>query len=156
MNSTAVAPALAAGYDRATFEAFVEGRDDPGWIVDLRRRAFADYEDKRAAPLDPEEWKRVDLRAFQPNNYSIRPQAPTHPQADSRPQAETLAQFETLLADRAQFGGSVAHVDGTSTRAVLDETLARKGALFGDLTTLVRDHRKLLEPHLLTRGVLAA
>src|SRR5262245_32389270 len=141
MNSaSAVAAPIAAGYDRSTFEAFLETRDEPGWVSDLRRKAFAVYEEKLAVPLDPEEWKRVDLRAFQPGKYAIRPQA-------------SGAQFATLLADRAQFVGSVAHVDGNSTRFVLDESLAKKGVLFGDLATLVREHRDRIEPHLLTRGV---
>ncbi|MGE3313673.1 MAG: Fe-S cluster assembly protein SufD [Planctomycetaceae bacterium] len=147
MNSAStVAAPSAAGYDRSTFEAFLETRDEPGWVTDLRRKAFSVYEEKLAIPLDPEEWKRVDLRAFQPARYSIRSAAQTSEEQGS-------AQFATLLADRAQFAGSVAHVDGNSTRAVLDESLVKKGVLFGDLSTLVREHRDRIEPHLLTRGV---
>jgi len=142
MNTVApVAAPAAAGYDRSTFESFLETRDEPGWVTDLRRRAFAEYEALRAVELDPEEWKRVDLRAFRPERFAIRPA--------SRP----APQFDTLLADRAQFAGSVVHVDGRSTRATIDEALARRGVLFGDLGTLLREHRGLLEPHLMTRGV---
>jgi Fe-S cluster assembly protein SufD len=61
-----------------------------------------------------------------------------------------------LLSDRAKFVGSVAHIDGTGTRAVLDEKLARQGVLFGDLAALVRDHRAVLEAHLMTRAVRPA
>ncbi len=142
MNSiSSMAAPAAAGYDRATFEAFLEGRDDPGWVVDLRRQAFDIYEEKLAVPLDPEEWKRVELRAFQPEKYTIRMQS------------AAAAQFDTLLAGRTQFAGNVAHVDGTMTRSVVEGSLAKKGVLFGDLSALVREHRNLLEPHLLTRGV---
>ena len=41
------------------------------------RQAFAAYREKAAEPLDPEEWRRVDLRLFRPENFSIRPQADT-------------------------------------------------------------------------------
>jgi Fe-S cluster assembly protein SufD len=136
-----------AGFQRAAFEAFLETRDEPGWITDLRRKAFALYTERLETPLDPEEFKRVDLRAFRPDDYRIGSAgAPT----------AASPEFTTLLADRAKFAGSVAHVDGVGTEAVLDDKLARQGVLFGDLATLVRDHRAALEPHLMTRAVRPA
>jgi Fe-S cluster assembly protein SufD len=132
------------GFDRAAFEAFLEARDEPVWITDLRRKAFNFYSERLEVPLDPEEFKRVDLRAFRPDDYGVV-QHPT-----------SSAEFSTLLADRARFAGSVARVDGRRTRAVLDERLSAQGVLFGDLADLVRDHRSVLEPHLMTRAVRPA
>ena len=136
--STATIP---AGFDRDAFAAFLAGRNDPGWVVDLRRKAFELYEARRSEPLNPEEWKRVDLRAFQPQKYRLCATA-------SAP-----VQFETLLENRAEFAGVVSHVDGHCTAARLDERLAAKGVLFGNLSDLVVEHREVLEPHLLTRAV---
>jgi Fe-S cluster assembly protein SufD len=133
-----------AGFQRAAFEAFLEARDEPGWVVDLRRKAFALYLERLELPLDSEEFKRIDLRAFRPDDYHIR--------ALAAPPSST-AKFATLLADRAKFAGSVAHIDGSGTQAVLDERLVRQGVLFGDLSSLVREHRVVLEPHFLTRAV---
>ena len=130
-----------AGFDRTSFEAFLESRDEPSWVTDSRRKAFELYSERLERPLDPEEFKRVDLRAFRPETYTLSPRA------------GATAEFATLLADRAKFAGSVVHVDGTGTRTALDENLARQGVLFGDLTALVRDHRRELEPQLLTRAV---
>ena len=157
-----------AGFQRTAFEAFLESRDEPGWVTDQRRKAFALYTERLETPLDSEEFKRVDLRAFRPDNYRIGPSPPTPlPEGEGgrRPgegrgtagtPATSSAEFTTLLADRAKFAGSVAHVDGVGTEAVLDEKLARQGVLFGDLATLVRDHRAALEPHLMTRAVRPA
>ncbi len=136
-----------AGFQRAAFEAFLETRDEPGWITDLRRKAFSLYSERLEIPLDAEEFKRVDLRAFRPDDYRLSPPAAS---------TSSSAEFATLLADRAKFAGSVAHVDGTGTQAVLDDRLARQGVLFGDLAALVRDHRAVLEPHLMTRAVRPA
>jgi len=143
MSSVTPSPAasIPTGFDSESFAAFVAARNDPGWVVDLRRKAFAEYEVRRSAPLNPEEWKRVDLRAFQPQKYRICGTA-------SGP-----AQFETLLENRAAFAGVVSHVDGHCTASRLDESLAAKGVLFGNLSDLVVDHRDVLEPHLLTRAV---
>src|ERR1700733_1882075 len=132
-----------AAFDRSAFEAFLKTRGEPGWIADARRRAFDVYLEKLESPLDPEEFKRVDLRAFRPDDYRLVPDT----------KAATSVEFATLLADRASFAGSVAHVNGRSTRTTLDEKLVRQGVLFGDLATLARDHREIFEPRLMTRAV---
>ncbi|MSR57773.1 MAG: Fe-S cluster assembly protein SufD [Planctomycetaceae bacterium] len=134
-------PAPSTGFDAKAFERFVATRGEPGWVVDLRRRSFDLYRQKLQEPLTPEEWKRVDLRPLQPNRFS--------PAAD----ISTAAQFETLLENRASFAGVVSHVDGHCSAQKLDDRLAARGVLLGSLTELVREHREILEPHLLTRAV---
>jgi Fe-S cluster assembly protein SufD len=64
----------------------------------------------------------------------------------SQPPAKV--KFDTLMRDRARFAGNVAHVDGHLAHSHLDQPLADKGVLFGDLSVLVHEHRKLIEPHL--------
>jgi Fe-S cluster assembly protein SufD len=126
----------------AAFEGFVSTRHEPAWVSDLRRRSFEAYRELLATELDPEEWKRVDIRAFRPERFSIQAEAPTE-----------SAAFGTLLADRAEFAGVVSHVDGRCTRSSLSESLAAKGVLFGNLSDLVRDHGDVLKPHLMTKAV---
>lgn len=139
--SSSTPPQTATGFDRGAFEAFLETRDEPGWVSDLRRTAFQHYQDRLATPLDPEEWKRIELRAFRPERYAVRTQpGPT-------------AGLDTLMENRAEFAGVVSHVDGTCVRSSVSDELAKRGVLFGDLAALVRDHREILEPHLLTRAV---
>lgn len=138
---TQAAAGNTTGFDEFAFEAFLESRDEPGWVSDRRREAFGIYQEKAAVPLDPEEWKRIDLRIVRPEAFSIRPQ----PQSD--------AGLETLLKERAEFAGRLFHIDGHCTSRQLDDSLAELGVLFGDLAALVRDHRDVLEPHLMTRAV---
>ncbi|MBS0260590.1 MAG: Fe-S cluster assembly protein SufD, partial [Planctomycetes bacterium] len=121
---------------------FLASRNEPGWIVDRRRAAFEIYQQKLAEPLNPEEYKRVDLRTFQPSKF-----APTTEVAQS-------VAFATQLQQSTEFGGGVTQVDGHMTSRRLDEPLARQGVLFGSLSDLLRDHREIIEPHLMTRAVL--
>lgn len=143
MSSTASpsVPTSQAGFDRAAFEAFLESRDEPGWVSDQRRKAFEIYQSKLGEGLDPEEWKRVETRALRPQQFGIR----TPGTASSG--------FATLLENKANFVGSVVQVDGTCQSSQLDEKLAKQGVLYGDLADLVRDHREIIEPHLMTRAV---
>ncbi len=136
MTTTLADPAL-----RAKFDAFLATRDEPDWITELRKQAFAVYEEKLAEELDPEEWKRIDLRTFRPEQFSV-----------ATATAGDVA-FDTLLKERAEFGGHVSHVDGHCTSSELAGELAAKGVLFGSLSELVKDHRELIEPHLMTRAV---
>lgn len=128
-------------FDTEAFESFLAQRREPAWVTDQRRQAFEIYRELLSTPLDPEEWKRVDIRAFRPERFSL-------PAA-----AKPSAAFATLLADRAEFGGVVSHVDGACTVSRLDEDLARQGVLFGNLSDLVRDHGDILKPHLMTKAV---
>lgn len=123
-------------FDQQTFDAFLAARDEPGWVTELRREAFEIYQQKLDEPLDPEEWKRVDIRAFRPERFALHTGS------------QTARTFETLMADRAEFVGAVSHVDGTCVRSQVAEHLAAKGVLFGDLAELVKTHGDILRPHL--------
>lgn len=128
-------------FDAASFEQFLATRTEPAWATDLRRRAFEAYREALVSELDPEEWKRVDIRAFRPEKFSIQPAS------------TATGALETLLADRAEFAGAVSHSDGSCTRTTLSEKWAQKGVLFGNLSDLIQSHGDVLKPHLMTRAV---
>lgn len=144
VSSAVASTEKAMGFDRAGFEAFLESRDEPGWVSDQRRLAFEIYQTKLNEILEPEEWKRVELRAFKPAQFGIRAAS-----------AAASTGFSTLLEDKAKFVGSVVQVDGSCRSSQLDESLTKQGVLFGDLADLVRVHRNVIEPHLMTRAVQA-
>src|SRR5580704_7495882 len=124
MSSVLTSPATrtASGFTASQFESFLRTVNEPAWFTARRRAAFEIYEQKLKEPLYPEEYKRVDLRAFQPSRFAVS-SAATGP-----------AQFETLLEKKTEFGGAVTHIDGHCVVANLDERLAAQGVLFGSLT----------------------
>ncbi len=144
---TATAPAT--GFSREVWESFVDQRNEPEWLVARRRDAFDAYEAKLGEELDPEEFKRVDLRTFRPDQYGLADGSAPKSGGD----ATDTAAFETLMEGRAEFGGAVIHVDGRCVRSSLSDDLASKGVLFGDLSELLVQHRDVLEPHFLNRAV---
>ncbi len=137
-----VTPSRTTAFDVDVFEQFIASRREPEWVTDLRRNAFEIYRELLASELDPEEWKRVDIRAFRAEKFSI----PTA--------TKPAAAFDTLLADRAEFAGFITHIDTVSSSAKLDEELAKKGVLFGSLSELIQTHGDVLKPHLMTRAVM--
>ena len=129
------------GFDADIFEQFLATRSEPQWITDARRAAFEKYQELLATDLDPEEFKRVDLRIF--NAAKFRPTAET-------PDA---SQIGTLLANETESGGSIGHVNGQVTHSSVNDSITAKGVLFGDLQTLLTEHRELLEPYFMTQAV---
>ena len=128
-------------FDKTGFENFLAARSEPDWLTQLRRHAFELYLQKSAEPLDPEEYKRLDLRTFRPEKYVV---------ADALAGETT---FETLMQDRAEFGGAVVQVDGHCLSSSLSEDLQAKGVLFGNISELLIEHRELLEPYFLKKAV---
>jgi Fe-S cluster assembly protein SufD len=133
---TTTALNLPAGFGYATFRAFVDSRREPVWLAERRQLAFAQYLQKLDVPLSQEEWKRVDLRTFKPGQFSL------HGKTE-----RAATQCATLLHERANFAGAVTHLDGGCSTAKLDESLAKRGVLFGNLAELLVTHREVLEPH---------
>ena len=58
-----------AGFTEDAFEAFLKGRDEPGWLVDRRRQAFARFQAFAWPTSRDEEWRRTDIRAFKPAEF---------------------------------------------------------------------------------------
>jgi len=127
---------LPAGFGSATHRAFADSRREPAWLAERRQLAFAQYLQKLDAPLSQEEWKRVELRMFKPGQFALRGTADRAAQS-----------FATLMHERANFAGAVTHLDGGCSLAKLDDSLAKRGVLFGNLTDLLVTHRDKLEPH---------
>ena len=129
------------GFSTDVFEQFLATRNEPSWITDARRAAFEIYQNLLQEDLDPEEFKRVDLRVFNAGRF--------------RPTAEAVdsTSISTLLSDKTEFGGSIAHVNGQSTYSQVSDEIKAQGVLFGELQTLLTSHRELLEPYFMKQAV---
>ena len=57
------------GFSQEVFEEFLNTRSEPTWVTDARRAAFTEYLKLLADELDPEEFKRVDLRTFNASKF---------------------------------------------------------------------------------------
>lgn len=125
-----------ASFGEDALRAHAGRTGEPAWLAERRNEAFASYQELVGQPLDPEEWKRVDLRGFQPGKFRLV-------------DPSTLpAQFQSLMETRAEFAGIVSHVDGHRVESRLDPALAARGVLFGSLRELVQTHGDLIRSKL--------
>jgi Fe-S cluster assembly protein SufD len=146
MSSTS-APKLAVtgGFNEASFEAFLKGRDEPDWLRRRRREAFAAFLASPWPTSRDEEWRRTDIRAMKLDAFS--------PPGHQEPAAEDFAAIEPVWNTlSANYGAGIAHVNAAPVRAADPAGLG--GAVFVDLGKAVKDHPGLLERYLLTEAVV--
>jgi Fe-S cluster assembly protein SufD len=85
------------------FAEFQSARREPAWLSAQRRDAWSAYREQLREPLDPEEYKRIDLRAFRPDKFALAPAGQALPTA-------------TLMQHCGDYAGNVSHVDGHCTQ----------------------------------------
>ena len=139
------------GFTEAAFEAFLRERDEPAWLVDRRREAFARFQ----AFAWPERARRRMAADRHPRPSSSTPSRLPTSRAAAAPtdRAALDAALDSARARTTPPG--IAHVDG----ALVARRPTRRrlgGAVFVDLDRAVKDHPELLERYLLTEAVTPA
>ena len=134
--------ATTTGFTQEAFDVFIAERDEPGWLVDMRREALANFLERPLPSRREEEWMRTDIRLFRLEKYGL-PHAPD----------PGLAPPEGLLTRGVDLAGRTASLDSHSQIAELDDEFASKGVLFGSLARLASEHSDLLRPYFERRAI---
>ena len=133
------------GFTQGAFEAFLRERDDPAWLVERRREAFARLQAFAFPSARDEEWRRTDIRGLKIDAF-----APPHV---GEPDGADSEAFESLWkSSSAHYATGIAHIAGALARQADPSLLGR--AVFVDLDRAVKDHPDLLKRYLLTEAVL--
>lgn len=116
---------------------FIESRNEPAWLSDIRKAAWARFNEMSWPSNKDEEWMRTDIRMFHLDKFSL----PAGRGDASPPPA--------VLNVGVDVSGSTATCDGVvTTAATLDPELAAKGVIFGNLADLVSTHGDLIKKYL--------
>ena len=131
-------------FDAAGFDSFISSRDEPQWLLEMRREAWQHAAAMQWPERRHEEWIRTDIRTFQINKFGLP--ASTGSQDATSGQASSVHQ----LCAGVDMAGSIETVDSCLTTQSLDPSLAAKGVLFGSLEQLCESHGDLIRQHLYT------
>lgn len=134
--TTAIA---AKGFSQAAFDAFLAARDEPAWLLDMRRKAWARFQDLPLPSVRDEEWMRTDIRLFKLDRYEL-------PEGAGHVAASQVQVPHALLAAGVNLGGQAVVMNSHALSAELEPSFAKQGVLFGSLEQLVKDHGDLLRP----------
>ena len=113
----------ATGFTQEAFDAFLQSRNEPGWLSDLRREAWQTYCEKEVPSRNEEEWMRTDIRLFKLAKYGI-------------PGEGTATEAAPSLLDQGiEVGGSTSTVNGVPIAGSQRTELAEQGVIFGNFFT---------------------
>lgn len=129
------------GFSRESFNAFIEGRNEPAWLTERRNAAWAKFSEMDWPARNAEEWIRTDIRLFKLDKFNL-PIGEGSATIDDAPPA--------LLTTGVELGGYAASLDGRSVASHLESKWADKGVIFGSLEKLVSEHPDLVEKHLMS------
>ncbi len=122
------------------FEAFLQSRNEPEWLTQMRRQAWLAFENGHWPTQREEEWMRTDIRLFKPEKFSS---------ATETDQPLPAA----VLSEGVDLAGYCSSMDGVLRKQHLDPEYARQGVIFGSLGDLTIEHGDLIRQHLMTRAV---
>ncbi|MCA9215902.1 MAG: Fe-S cluster assembly protein SufD [Planctomycetales bacterium] len=129
------------GFTQEAFDAFIETRDEPGWLIDQRRAAWQVFCEKPMPSKKEEEWMRTDIRLFKLDRYGI-------PSA-----TENTQSGEAVLKAGVTLGGEATTVNGNSVSSHVDQKWTDKGVVFGSLSQVAKDHSELVQKYLFKKCV---
>jgi Fe-S cluster assembly protein SufD len=146
ITQTTIPPATTGGFTEVAFETFLKGRDEPGWLTERRKEAFAVFQATPWPTSRDEEWKRTDIRALKLDGFA--------PPARQEPTPEARAAIEPFWdALSGHYGTGIEQVNAVATRAA--DPTKFDGAVFVDLGQAVKNYPDLLKRYLLTDAITA-
>ncbi|HEV3164416.1 MAG TPA: Fe-S cluster assembly protein SufD [Isosphaeraceae bacterium] len=132
------------GFTEAALETFLKSREEPSWLQDRRREAYAKFVAAPWPTMRDEEWRRTDIRGLKLDAFA--PPEPHEPAAQARAALEPAYQVLS-----GHYGTGIVQIDAQTTHSAISAPL--KGAIFVDLAQAVKKHPDLLERYLLTEAV---
>lgn len=133
---------------REAVEFLVERNGEPDWVRSLRQQVWEVFEQLPMPTPRHEEWRRTDLKAFRLSDYVPLsfPDYDGVPSVDALPDA--LQRFLHPGAEEGNVAGLLVHHGAKAVYRWLSEEAARKGVIFTDMATALREYADLLDGRL--------
>jgi Fe-S cluster assembly protein SufD len=128
------------GFTGDAFDSFLAARDEPVWLIQMRKEAWQRFCELPMPSAHDEEWMRTDIRLFKFDRFDL-------PDVNAHAVASKESMPHALLAEGVGLGGRDATLDSRSAVGELSAKWAKAGVLFGSLDALVAEHGDLLRPY---------
>lgn len=141
---------LEAGiFSRGAVETLSERFNEPDWMREKRRIAWAIFEETPMPSTSDEDWRRTDLRKVRWQRFRA---AETTSLAPSGEQIKDLAGLpenirRAVEADHAA-AGRIVIANNQVVYRELDPAVAEQGVIFTDLSSAIAQYPDLVEPYL--------
>lgn len=133
---------------KEALEFIIERNNEPNWIQELRKKAWEVFEQMPMPTPKDEEWRRTDLKTFKLTEYAPL-SLPSYDGITSlKALPDELQRFLHPGAEEGNVAGLLVHHGAKAVYRWLDEEAERKGVIFTDMATALREHTNLLNGRL--------
>ncbi len=134
------------GFSRQAIEELSRARNEPPWMLARRLEAWHLYEETPDPASNDELWRRTSLADLELD--AVVPFA-----AEARDARNPLPEKFQRIANDPNAGGVVAQHNSATVAARLSTDLKKRGVIFCDLDTAIREHPDLVQQYLMTKAV---
>lgn len=124
--------------------------NEPAWLADKRRVAWAVFEETPLPTLSDEPWRRTSLRKVPWNKFKLDV---TPSMARAEKLADLPDNIRNLFDEDREASGRMLIVNGQILYYEVDPAVTEQGVIFTDLQTAAKEHADLVEPHLMAKCV---
>ncbi len=147
MANNAATLKLETGFSKNAIETLSQIKNEPDWVHARRLEAWHLYEETPMPASNDELWRRTSLKDL--NLDSVTPFAP----AEKKDALAALPTKFQQIANDANAGGVLVQYNSTGASARLADQLKKRGVIFSDMDTAIREHPELVKQHFMTRAV---
>jgi Fe-S cluster assembly protein SufD len=139
----------ARGFTRASLDALIAARPfEPDWMRDVRLESWRVLKDTPLPARTDEPWRRTDFSALKFDDL----QGVALASDVKKALKQTPLPVRNVLKDKHAVG-ALLRADGAIGGHHLDETLSKRGVIFTDMDTALREHGDLLKRFFMTEIV---
>ncbi len=123
-------------FNESGFHAFISAMDEPDWLLALRSKAWQQFQSMNWPSREQEDWMRSDLRGFKLDRYRWA----------STAAGKSIS--NQSLSEGVELAGKIETENGCVIQEEVDESLARQGVIFGDLSRIASIQPELVKEFL--------
>src|ERR687883_73158 len=131
------------GVSIETIKALSAFKNESSWLIEKRLEAWRTFEKMPMPSLRDEAWRYTDI-----SDVRIEDFVPYAPSPDASSERDLPEAVQTLIEEGEQNSALLVQHNSETAYSRIDEELARRGVVFTDLHTALREHEDLVREHL--------
>src|ERR687893_62478 len=126
-----------------TVKALSAFKDEPAWLTEKRLEAWGTFEETPMPTLRDEAWRYTDISDVRFEDF-----VPYAPSPDVASEGDLPDAVQRLIKEGEENSALLVQHNSETTFVRVDEVLSRKGVVFTDLHTALREHEDLVRGRL--------
>ncbi|MBV9454915.1 MAG: Fe-S cluster assembly protein SufD [Rubrobacter sp.] len=131
------------GISAETVEALSSFKNEPGWLTEKRLEAWDFFEKIPMPTLRDEAWRYTDI-----SDVRVEELAPYAPSPDATSEKDLPEAVQTLIKEGEENSALLVQHNSETALVRVAEELSRKGVVFTDLHTALKEHEGLIKEKL--------